>query len=281
MRLFITVFLLLASVCNAEDIHYSSKRVVLKADFDYEYLHALRQSFPYSKENKNMLMTAGEVASAIKRATPGPATIYQFEGHKTGISYTGEKKDFPYILLLKAGADGVILDGYAVMPLWAELPIFGVAARVRVENLKIAREIKLAKECFEPFLGKEKLVVDYSGTLIFPNETGRQSMPAQTEAAETPEQELARLNREMNAAMSQYEMNIASGQLARYWERMLQKEEAEILASCEDVTAATIFKKTQKAWREFRVLPTFSWVKQWQEKRTFAAREFWGLQRKQ
>jgi len=29
------------------------------------------------------------------------------------------------------------------------------------------------------------------------------------------------------------------------------------------------------------VLPTFSWVKQWQEKRTFAAREFWGLQRKQ
>jgi len=34
------------------------------------------------------------------------------------------------------------------------------------------------------------------------------------------------------------------------------------------------------AWA-LRVLPTFSWVKQWQEKRTFAAREFWGLQRKQ
>jgi len=84
--------------------------------------------------------------------------------------------------------------------------------------------------------------------------------PAQIEKKETPEQELARLNREAEAAMSQMEMNIASGNLALYWERMLQKEEAEILASCRDAKATAIFKKAQEAWREFREAEMEFWA---------------------
>jgi len=96
-------------------------------------------------------------------------------------------------------------------------------------------------------LGKISFHVDAINSM-----SGQQKEPGQTDRKETPEQELARLNREMNAAMSQYEMNIASGELAQYWERMLQNEEAKILAECRDTKAAIIFIRTQKAWREFR-----------------------------
>jgi uncharacterized protein YecT (DUF1311 family) len=47
-------------------------------------------------------------------------------------------------------------------------------------------------------------------------------------------------------------MNDASGELAKFWTRELEKEEARILASC-DAEQAQLFRAAQKSWREYCV----------------------------
>src|SRR4051812_5714715 len=71
-------------------------------------------------------------------------------------------------------------------------------------------------------------------------------------AGETAETELVRLQHAMKSAMAQTDMNDASGELAKYWDRALDKEEAKVLASC-DADRAKLFRSAQKAWREFRL----------------------------
>jgi uncharacterized protein YecT (DUF1311 family) len=74
-------------------------------------------------------------------------------------------------------------------------------------------------------------------------------------AAETPEQELARLEKAFSSARTQWDMNETSGELAKYWDRALEKEEAKILASC-DAERAKLFRNAQKSWREYRLAET-------------------------
>ena len=70
-------------------------------------------------------------------------------------------------------------------------------------------------------------------------------------AGESAEQELERLQRALKVAISQTDMNVASGELAKYWDQALQKEEKKILASC-DAETTKLFQKAQQSWREFR-----------------------------
>ena len=80
-------------------------------------------------------------------------------------------------------------------------------------------------------------------------------LAATLQAGETVETELAQLQRAMKSAASQQAMNDASGELAKYWDRMLEKEEAKILASC-DAEREMLFRAAQKSWREFRLAET-------------------------
>lgn len=75
------------------------------------------------------------------------------------------------------------------------------------------------------------------------------------QAAETPDPELVRLQKARASADTQLELNDASGNLANYWDRALEKEEAKILASC-DAAQAKLFKDAQAAWRAYRLAET-------------------------
>ncbi len=76
-------------------------------------------------------------------------------------------------------------------------------------------------------------------------------LTATLRAGETPEAELARLQHALEEANSQADMNMASRDLAEYWDRALEREEARVLKDC-DEEQARLFKKAQKLWREFR-----------------------------
>src|SRR5690606_15275007 len=76
-------------------------------------------------------------------------------------------------------------------------------------------------------------------------------LTATLQAVESPEAELARLQHALEEANSQADMNMASRDLAEYWERTLEREEARVLKDC-DEEQARLFKKAQKLWREFR-----------------------------
>jgi uncharacterized protein YecT (DUF1311 family) len=75
------------------------------------------------------------------------------------------------------------------------------------------------------------------------------------QAAETPEQELARLQKALSSAMTQWDMNETSGELAKFWDRALEREEAKIVASS-DAEHVKLFSTAQKSWREYRLAET-------------------------
>jgi uncharacterized protein YecT (DUF1311 family) len=79
--------------------------------------------------------------------------------------------------------------------------------------------------------------------------------PAAKRVKASAADELTRLQQRMDAATSQRDMNIASGDLAKYWDRELEKEETIILKSS-DPEYAKLFRSAQKSWREFRSAET-------------------------
>jgi uncharacterized protein YecT (DUF1311 family) len=74
-------------------------------------------------------------------------------------------------------------------------------------------------------------------------------------ASNSAPDELVRLQRALDSAMTQTDMNIASGELAKYWDRELAKEEARVLGAC-DSEHAKLFRSAQKSWRDFRSAET-------------------------
>lgn len=74
---------------------------------------------------------------------------------------------------------------------------------------------------------------------------------ALTHGADVVEPELTRLERKLAQARTQYELNVASGDLASYWDRELEKIEVKLLLDY-DEDGAAIFRTAQKAWRAFR-----------------------------
>ncbi len=64
--------------------------------------------------------------------------------------------------------------------------------------------------------------------------------------------ELGRLEAAMDGATCQAGMNGASGDLAAYWNRRMERVEAEILEKL-DAEGRAIFTEVNEAWRRYRV----------------------------
>lgn len=74
---------------------------------------------------------------------------------------------------------------------------------------------------------------------------------AKLAAAKITVGELEQLKLNLQGAMTQTEMNVASGELAKYWDRQLQSEESRVLGG-NNRAVVTAFQKAQAMWRSYR-----------------------------
>ena len=158
-----TLLLLAALICSAP-IGAAPKQYHLVADFRKSQLVVQSDYKMCLPDTNGVVLSGSYIWSCLSSVKPGVDRVLAFVAFEEGLSFTGQKKTFPYQLVLEIDRDNRVCGGFALMPFWAEPfgdELVGCIATGRV----FSDGMILDSGMFHVPLRDAKPTIDYAGVL--------------------------------------------------------------------------------------------------------------------